>query len=313
MASTSETATESTENPVFHRDSLEKSHFCPLYAPKTHAKPSNIGNKCCKSCRSIPAMTSKSKPRPNPQNSPGIAALGDLFTCRQLANLVPYAKNSRTHSAAQVKQIAALIDEFGFTNPMLADAAGNVHAGHGRMLGAELLYSQGKTIRLPGGQQLDPGTVPVLDCTGWTEAQRRAYVIADNRAALNAGWDAQLLGEELSALKAESFALDLLGFADDELQGLIGGGSTDAPTPSWGHHTSIPGVSALLGGNESARPEQTLDTATAARALREVLAAIDAGTVTVSKATSTAKGRSEDIVSSVLSLTLHHRRKAAII
>jgi DNA modification methylase len=169
------------------------------------------------------ASGGKAKPIRVPTDNFRVSGLGALFSARAIASLIPYARNSRTHSQAQVRQIAALIDEFGFTNPVLADQAGNIHAGHGRVLGAELLYSQGKTVRLPGGQVLDAGTIPVLDCTGWSEAQRRAYVIADNRAALNAGWDAELLGAELTALKAEAFDLGLLGFDDGELGLLLGG------------------------------------------------------------------------------------------
>ena len=93
---------------------------------------------------------------------------------RKVAELVPYARNSRTHSEAQVAQIAASIREFGFTNPDLVDAKGEIIAGHGRVMAAKLLGL---------------AEVPVLVLDHLTDAQRRAYVIADNKLALNAGWD----------------------------------------------------------------------------------------------------------------------------
>jgi ParB-like chromosome segregation protein Spo0J len=140
---------------------------------------------------------------------------------REIEKLIPYARNSRTHSDAQVAQIAASIAEFGFTNPVLADDKGIV-AGHGRVLGARKLYAAGQSIKLPDGTLLPPGTVPVLDVSGWTEAQRKAYVIADNQLALNAGWDAELLAIELKELDSEGFDMDLVGFDADALDELLG-------------------------------------------------------------------------------------------
>lgn len=139
---------------------------------------------------------------------------------RPLDSLIPYARNSRTHSDAQVGQIAASIVEFGFTNPVLADATGIV-AGHGRVLAARRVYDAGKAVRLPNGQELPKGTVPVIDCTGWSEAQRRAYVIADNKLALNAGWDNELLALELGELGDIGFDLELTGFNDEEIKALM--------------------------------------------------------------------------------------------
>lgn len=124
---------------------------------------------------------------------------------RPLADLVPYAKNSRTHSAAQVAQIAASITAFGFTNPVLIDAKGGIIAGHGRVLAAKSLGLE---------------SVPVLVLDHLTEAQRRAYVIADNKLAMNAGWDEDLLREEIEALGAEEVDLAVLGFSDGELQSI---------------------------------------------------------------------------------------------
>ena len=112
-------------------------------------------------------------------------------------DLIPYINNSRTHSESQIKQIAASIREFGFTNPILIDEGGSVIAGHGRLVAAELL-------------SLDE--VPTITLEGLTEAQRKAYVIADNKLALNSGWDDELLKIEIETLKNLDFDTDLLGW-----------------------------------------------------------------------------------------------------
>ena len=120
--------------------------------------------------------------------------------------LIPYARNSRTHFEAQVAQIAASIREFGFTNPVLIDGEGGIIAGHGRVLAARKLGLE---------------AVPAIRIDYMTEAQKRAYVIADNKLALNAGWDDELLALELGDLKDEGFDLSLTGFSDDELARLV--------------------------------------------------------------------------------------------
>jgi len=120
--------------------------------------------------------------------------------------LLPYARNARTHSDEQVAQIAASIAEFGWTNPILAGGDGVVIAGHARLLAARKL---GITV------------VPVIILDHLSESQRRALVIADNRLALNAGWDEEMLRVELDALREDDFNLDLLGFGDDELEALL--------------------------------------------------------------------------------------------
>ena len=120
--------------------------------------------------------------------------------------LIPYINNSRTHDARQVKQIASSIKEFGFTNPLLIDEDGGIIAGHGRLLAADLL----------GIDQ-----VPTITLVGLTEAQRKAYVIADNQLALNAGWDLDTLKVELDRLTELDFDVDLLGFDDDFLSSLL--------------------------------------------------------------------------------------------
>mgnify|MGYP003647422723 FL=1 len=120
--------------------------------------------------------------------------------------LIPYVNNSRTHDSSQVKQIASSIKEFGFTNPLLIDEDGGIIAGHGRLLAADLL----------GIDQ-----VPTITLVGLTEAQRKAYVIADNQLALNAGWDLDTLKVELDRLTELDFDIDLLGFDDDFLSSFL--------------------------------------------------------------------------------------------
>jgi len=123
-----------------------------------------------------------------------------------VAELIPYARNSRTHSAAQVDKIAASIREFGFLNPIITDGSKGIVAGHGRVMAA---------------QKLGLETVPTIDAAHLTEAQRRAYVIADNRLALDAGWDDEMLKVELQDLQGEGFNLELTGFNLDEIAGFL--------------------------------------------------------------------------------------------
>ena len=130
----------------------------------------------------------------------------DQVERRAVTSLVPYARNARTHSDEQVSQIAASIREWGWTVPILVDEGGSIIAGHGRVLAA---------------QRLGLAEVPVMVATGWTEAQRRAYVIADNKLALNAGWDRDLLAAELSDLRELGAELMVVGFSDEELTDLF--------------------------------------------------------------------------------------------
>jgi site-specific DNA-methyltransferase (adenine-specific) len=123
-----------------------------------------------------------------------------------IKRLIPYAKNSRTHSDAQVAQIAASIREWGWTTPILVDEAGSIIAGHGRLQAARLLKMT---------------EVPVVIASGWSDAQKRAYVIADNKLALNAGWDNELLALELNELGDAGFDLELTGFTDEEIKALM--------------------------------------------------------------------------------------------
>lgn len=133
--------------------------------------------------------------------------LVDRITIRRVADLVPYAANARTHSSAQVEQIARSIREFGFVNPVIVDADGGIIAGHGRVLALQLLGR---------------AEVPTIEAHWLTPAQRRAYVLADNQIALNAGWNEELLGQELGSLRDLGFDLSVLGFADERLDSLFG-------------------------------------------------------------------------------------------
>ena len=123
-----------------------------------------------------------------------------------IEKLVPYAKNSRTHSEEQVAQIAASIKEWGFTSAILVDEDGGIIAGHGRVMAA---------------RKLGLASLPVMVAAGWSDAQKRAYVIADNKLALNAGWDNELLALELAELDGLGFDVELTGFSDEEIKALM--------------------------------------------------------------------------------------------
>ena len=124
---------------------------------------------------------------------------------KNIKDLIPYCNNSRTHSDEQVQQIASSIKEFGFTNPVLIDEQGGIIAGHGRVMGAK---------------KLGLNKVPCIVLDGLSEAQKKAYIIADNKLALNAGWDDELLRVEVEHLKELDFDLTLTGFNLDEIIGL---------------------------------------------------------------------------------------------
>jgi ParB-like chromosome segregation protein Spo0J len=131
--------------------------------------------------------------------------------------LIPYARNARTHSEQQVTQIAASIREFGFNNPVLIDGQTTIIAGHGRVLGAK---------------KLGLDRVPCIRLTHMTDAQRRAYILADNRIALNSGWDDAMLALELQGLETDGLDLGLMGFDEAELQKLLQGMDEAAPESS---------------------------------------------------------------------------------
>lgn len=135
-----------------------------------------------------------------------VPKLADNIELKSVSELIPYAKNSRTHSETQVTQIANSIIEFGFTNPVLIDGNKGIIAGHGRLMAA-------KKLNLP--------QVPVVILDHLSDAQKRAYIIADNKLAENAGWNEEILASELADLKEEDFNLDLIGFEDQELEKLF--------------------------------------------------------------------------------------------
>lgn len=143
-----------------------------------------------------------------------------------VADLIPYASNSRTHSDAQIAQIAASIREFGWTNPILIDGDNGLIAGHGRLLAARKL-----------GMEI----VPAIVLDHLTKAQQRALVIADNQLALNAGWDIGMLKAEIEDLKLEDFDLSLLGFDDKFLDGLL----EPEPTEGLTDEDAVPDVPAV--------------------------------------------------------------------
>jgi hypothetical protein len=147
---------------------------------------------------------------------------------RPVEELVPYEKNARKHSATAVKRLVKIIGEMGWTNPILVDVDG-VIAGHKRRLAALEIYSKGGRIKLPGGQELPAGMVPVLDVTGWSEAQRRAYILADNQTTLESEWDEGVLRLELAWLKeVGEVEMSLTGFDGKGLEKALGIGQPGA-------------------------------------------------------------------------------------
>jgi len=125
---------------------------------------------------------------------------------KNIKELIPYCNNSRTHSDEQVLQIASSIKEFGFTNPVLIDGQGGIIAGHGRIMAA---------------QKLKMDEVPTITLSDLSEAQKKAYIIADNQLALNAGWDKELLRVEFAELEELGFDLELTGFSVDEMANIF--------------------------------------------------------------------------------------------
>jgi ParB-like chromosome segregation protein Spo0J len=163
---------------------------------------------------------------------------------RAIETLIPYARNSRTHSPEQVAQIAASITEWGWTTPVLIDEAGMIIAGHGRVLAA---------------RKLGLTDVPVVVATDWTDAKKRAYVIADNKLALNAGWDNELLAVELADLRDVGFDVDLTGFGEDELASLvIDAEETDLPQLASGDREPLQQMTFTLHDEQAATVERAI-------------------------------------------------------
>ena len=159
----------------------------------------------------------------------------DKVERRKVSDLTPYARNSRTHSDEQVAQIAASIKEWGWTTPVLIEPDGGIIAGHGRVMAA---------------QRLGIAEVPCMVADGWSEAQKRAYIIADNKLALNAGWDDEMLRVEFAELEGLGFDLGLTGFVGLELEALMpsdlpGEGDNAGSTASLADRFGIPPFSVL--------------------------------------------------------------------
>lgn len=155
-----------------------------------------------------------------------------------LEKLKPYARNPRTHTPEQVAKVAASIVEFGFTNPILVDANQGIIAGHCRLMAA---------------QKLGIETVPIIELTHLSEPQKRAYIIADNRLALDAGWDMEILAGEMAALKEDGFDMKLTGFSGDEIDEILDSGEAggltddDAAPPMPEEAVTVPGDVWILG------------------------------------------------------------------
>lgn len=130
----------------------------------------------------------------------------DKIERKKVAGLIPYARNARTHSDEQVAQIAASIKEWGWTTPVLVDESGEIIAGHGRVMAA---------------RKLNIDEIPTMTATGWSKAQKQAYVLADNQLPQNAGWDVDLLSVEMKDLDSEGFDLSLIGFDDDMMANML--------------------------------------------------------------------------------------------
>jgi len=145
--------------------------------------------------------------------------------------LVPYTRNARTHSSEQISQIAASIQEFGFTNPILVDKKDGIIAGHGRLMAAK---------------DLGMTQVPVVVLDHLTPDQQRAYVLADNKLALNAGWDVDMLASEIEELQAVEFDLSLLGWSADELKGLAEDGWASDIEAVEKHEENLDGIQAKI-------------------------------------------------------------------
>lgn len=156
--------------------------------------------------------------------APTSATEGLCLRDRPIADLIPYVRNARTHSPAQVALIAGSIREYGFTNPVLVDGANGIIAGHGRVMAA---------------RQLGLATVPVIELAHLTEAQKRAYILADNKLAEQAGWDNEMLALEVGELAELGIDLSMLGFEARELDALLRG---DAPDPREDEVPEVPDV-----------------------------------------------------------------------
>jgi ParB-like chromosome segregation protein Spo0J len=181
---------------------------------------------------------------------------------RPPADLRAYERNARTHSAAQVEQIAASILQFGFNNPiLLKDDGKTIGAGHGRQMAAQLILSRGQRLPTPDG-----ASVPTITLQGLTEAEWRAYVLADNKLALNADWDTDLLAQELAAIsQMEPDLAGLVGFSQAELDQLLGTElQTDDPDPAGSSFRYEEQFAVIVPCASEAEQQKTFESLTAA-------------------------------------------------
>ena len=167
----------------------------------------------------------KTKPAVTIKEAPAKAkkpALVPMFLTRPVVGIKLYDKNARTHDPVQIEELARAMLEFGYTQPVLVDKQGLL-AGHGRVAAVKLIYSRGQSLKFAGsGISVPAGHIPYLDVSGLTETQRRQYIIWDNKSALKAGWDFELLATELHELSGLPAAdLTLTGFSVGELDDML--------------------------------------------------------------------------------------------
>lgn len=150
-----------------------------------------------------------------------------------IEDITPDAQNARLHTEEQIGEIAASIRTFGWTNPIIVDEADCIVAGHGRFFAAQQIFADGGLIRFPGsgGQELPAGLVPVINCSGWSEHERTAYMLADNQLVLNSTWDADLLAEQLRTLQDAEIDLGAIGFSTEDLATYLNGGKRPQTEP----------------------------------------------------------------------------------
>jgi hypothetical protein len=163
-----------------------------------------------------------------------------------IAKLIPYVNNARVHSEDQVLQIASSIKEFGFNNPVLIDKDDGIISGHGRVLAA---------------RKLDLKEVPCIRLEHLTETQKKAFIIADNKIALNADWDQELLTLELDALLADGFAMEILGFDSEEMKAITYALETDMPTLASGDREPLQQMAFMLHDAQAETVRGALDVA----------------------------------------------------
>lgn len=183
------------------------------------------------------------------------------MTTAHIDKLTPYARNSKRHPPEQIAAIAASIEEFGFVGAIVI-RAGEIAKGHGTLEAARSLCAKGKTIHLApgrkaGGKALKPGHVPIIDASGWSDEQFRAFVIADNKLAEKGTWDTAILADEMAALLESGWEGDAMGFSGNEIDQLLGDFTGDADElPLDNNAAGLPGdplPADALGGKTAAQ------------------------------------------------------------